>query len=70
MRKTQKNSRFTALLTFATIFAISLFGGAHAAMAQEICEGFGPQTPRDIDSKEGKNPVNFSFAPSHQAGSA
>ena len=66
MRKTQENCRFTALLTFATIFAISLLGGAHAAMAQEVCEGFGPQTPRDIDQADGKNPVTFSLAPSHQ----
>lgn len=29
----------------------------------EICEGFGPQTPRDISSKVGENSVSFSFAP-------
>lgn len=28
-----------------------------------VCEGYGPQTPRDIDSKVGTNPVDFSLAP-------
>jgi hypothetical protein len=27
------------------------------------CEGFGPQTPRDIDSKHGDNKAVFTFAP-------
>lgn len=30
----------------------------------KICEGFGPQTPRDIDSVKGENKVTFEFAPS------
>lgn len=29
----------------------------------KICEGFGPQTPRDIDSTTGKNKISFEFAP-------
>lgn len=29
----------------------------------QACEGFGPQTPRDIDSKTGTNPQLFSLAP-------
>ena len=29
-----------------------------------ICEGFGPQTPRDISSVAGTNPVDFALAPS------
>ncbi|NCN41115.1 cadmium carbonic anhydrase [bacterium] len=29
----------------------------------KACIGFGPQTPRDISSKKGTNPVQFSFAP-------
>lgn len=28
-----------------------------------ICEGFGPQTPRDITSAAGTNPVEFALAP-------
>ena len=28
-----------------------------------VCEGFGPQTPRDIASAAGANPVTFPFAP-------
>ena len=33
-----------------------------AALA-EVCEDFGPQTPRDISSTAGENPVMFSLAP-------
>ena len=32
----------------------------------EICEGFGPQTPRDIDDLSGENRRVFSMAPSYQ----
>lgn len=31
--------------------------------AQEVCTGFGPQTPRDIDALGGENKVIFSMAP-------
>lgn len=34
-----------------------------AGMATELCEGFGPQTPRDITSTVGTNPVMFELAP-------
>ena len=35
----------------------------HAAKTGPACTGFGPQTPRDIDSKKGTNPQTFSLAP-------
>lgn len=35
----------------------------HAAAGGPACTGFGPQTPRDIDNKKGKNPQVFSLAP-------
>ncbi|MDB4512213.1 delta-class carbonic anhydrase [Arenicella sp.] len=34
-----------------------------AAESAEVCAGFAGQTPRDIDSKEGTNPVVFELAP-------
>lgn len=34
--------------------------------AGNICSGFGPQTPRDIDNKLGENPRRFSLAPSYR----
>lgn len=40
--------------------------GGHAAghgASGQACEGFGPQTPRDIDSLQGQNKQNFSKAP-------
>ena len=54
--------------------------GHHAAVADEVIEdqraglakatkgkGFGPQAPRDIDSKAGKNDIVFSQAPDYTA---
>ena len=35
----------------------------HASAGSELCEGFGPQTPRDISSKHGLNLDNFPMAP-------
>jgi len=32
----------------------------------EICEGFGPQTPRNIDEPRGENKRIFSLAPKYQ----
>ncbi|MDH3460869.1 MAG: delta-class carbonic anhydrase [Burkholderiaceae bacterium] len=37
----------------------------NVAMAP-ACEGFGPQTPRDIDDAAGENQRKFSLAPSHK----
>ncbi|MDH5181773.1 MAG: delta-class carbonic anhydrase [Gammaproteobacteria bacterium] len=36
----------------------------HAPAEGPACEGFGPQTPRDIDKRKGSNPQKFSLAPS------
>ena len=33
--------------------------------AAEVCEGFGPQTPRNISSKDGENARAFSAAPAY-----
>jgi hypothetical protein len=33
------------------------------ALAGEICNGYGPQTPRDIAGKAGSNPRVFALAP-------
>ncbi len=48
-------------LTLAFLFALSPIAAAHAA---DLCQGFGPQTPRDISNKEGLNVASVSFAPS------
>ena len=53
-----------SILTAA--LAMSLFMGqpAHAEKAQ-LCEGFGPQTPRDITQKAGENHADFPLAPEY-----
>ncbi|ODU00850.1 MAG: cadmium carbonic anhydrase [Thiobacillus sp. SCN 63-1177] len=41
--------------------------GLHAeAKGGEICEGFGPQTPRDIDVRKGENKRVFTMAPDYK----
>jgi len=34
-----------------------------AAESSEVCEGFGPETPRDIDARTGENRRVFALAP-------
>lgn len=38
-------------------------GFATQAASAEVCQGYGPQTPRDISVKIGTNPRSFSVAP-------
>ena len=38
---------------------------AHGMASGEVCTGFGPQTPRDIDSAAGENTRAFSLAPDY-----
>lgn len=38
---------------------------AEHGVAGPACTGFGPQTPRDIDSKHGENKVAFALAPDY-----
>jgi hypothetical protein len=52
---------FTAILGAALLLAPA----GVAAESDPICEGFGPQTPRDIDARAGENPRVFAPAPSY-----
>ena len=47
----------------ATMAVIAALGVSTPAAAQQICKGFGPQTPRDISSVSGKNKRVFTLAP-------
>ena len=51
---------------FAALIGFSLLAQAddHSGNGEsgKNCDGFGPQTPRDIDNLEGKNPVKFTMA--------
>jgi hypothetical protein len=49
-----------ALAVSAIAGAVGLIDGASA---QDVCRGYGPQTPRDISSKAGSNPRTFGMAP-------
>jgi len=53
-------------LLLKSIAAALFLSAATASFAQDICVGYGPQTPRDIDSALGTNSVVFSEAPSYE----
>ena len=61
-----KHTVSTALVaSLATLFlAMPAHSDAHQS-AGDVCVGYGPQTPRDIDSAAGANYRDFSLAPSY-----
>lgn len=53
--------------TLRCLFSATLVAGMAApASAQEMCEGYGPQTPRDISNAIGTNKRVFTLAPPAQ----
>ncbi|SNR70829.1 delta-class carbonic anhydrase [Puniceibacterium sediminis] len=56
------NRHALALSLFATTFC-----AAAPSYAEDLCLGFGPQTPRDIGMHIGSNPRSFSPAPGPEA---
>ena len=61
---------YSTVFLSVLVLTISVYAGEAVAMesaeSNAVCEGFGPQTPRDIDSKEGTNKRIFSMAPDYQ----
>lgn len=65
--------RFTSLILATSAFVLTACSGQASSdtskaavekvVSSDLCEGFGPQTPRDISSLLGTNPVNFTLAP-------
>ena len=55
-----KKTNLPSLLTF------TLIGLSSASIAADVCEGYGPQTPRDIDSVVGTNDRIFALADDYQ----
>lgn len=55
-----------ALIFLLALSSVSVFASGDSAKAGAACQGFGPQTPRDIDSISGKNPQTFAVAPKYQ----
>lgn len=50
-------------LHLTSIAVIGLLFSALPAVAEDLCKGFGPQTPRDISSAAGENQRLFTLAP-------
>ena len=66
-----KNQLLVALT--ATVLSTSAFAGhghdeheEHGPVPGELCTGFGPQAPRDIDSPKGENARTSSLAPDYK----
>ncbi len=59
-------SSLLAALAIGVLSVNGMASGGHDSheKSEEICTGFGPQTPRDIDSIVGNNSQIFSLAPS------
>lgn len=59
-------SQIVAVAAMGLISASAMAAGGHSSHnsgSDEVCEGYGPQTPRDIDSKGGENKRVFGLAP-------
>jgi len=50
----------------AALFSMSAIADGHTHSKAEACGGYGPQTPRDIDSLHGENKRAFSLAPDYE----
>lgn len=48
---------------FVLAFGGLCLAAGTSALAQDVCQKYGPQTPRDITSKTGANPRTFPVAP-------
>jgi len=53
-------------LASGAAFAGEHGNGEHGSASGEVCTGFGPQTPRDIDNAAGENPRAFSLSPDYK----
>lgn len=67
---TARSSKICIALAFgliaANVFASEAAHVDEHAKPGPACEGFGPQTPRDIDNKAGENEQSFTLAPKYQ----
>lgn len=60
----KKGCSISLALMFGFVSVMSVAG--HHEESAEVCDGFGPQTPRDIDSLVGENQRSFSMAPDYE----
>lgn len=67
--KLVKNKGLFAAIAITTFSAYSMaveINSTHPETQGAACEGFGPQTPRDIDNVVGENDRRFSLAPNYK----
>jgi len=58
------SAKLTATVLALGLFSVNVMAGDGHEKGGAACEGFGPQTPRDIDNLAGNNHVDFRLAPS------
>jgi len=61
-----KMTKIIAAGTFLSLCAFLSLGFSIQAYGAEVCQGYGPQTPRDISSKAGSNAHAYTQAPSSE----
>lgn len=65
MRGLKQTGVIVTAISVSLFSALSIADG-HGVKGDSACEGFGPQTPRDIDSLNGENKRSFALAPDYQ----
>jgi hypothetical protein len=63
MKRSIDRRKLIVVLALSIFATVSYASDSHTSAAGPACTGFGPQAPRDIDSKKGTNPQTFSLAP-------
>ena len=58
MKKSRKIYTGIVLVLGLVLFSASV-------KADDVCKGYGPQAPRDLDNRAGENKSNFSLAPNY-----
>ncbi len=59
-------SKYIGIAVVAGIFSAYSVAEQHGdAAADQVCQGFGPQSPRDIDNLAGNNQHSFALAPDY-----
>ena len=67
--KAKTSRSLVATLALCLVSTLSMAADEHGSAkpaTEPVCEGYGPQTPRDIDNKAGENRRGFSLAPSYK----
>ncbi len=60
-----KVSTYIIIASVAGLFSVYGMAEHAEAEADQVCQGYGPQIPRDIDNLAGSNQHSFALAPDY-----